>query len=90
MSRVARTIHHDHDGIGLAYAEIALADAERFNCGNDEILALCDEVIHRRLKLRMRQLADGGWPTTAVRTQMIRDRLLLNEAHTPDRIIRLL
>jgi hypothetical protein len=87
---MSQTIDAQQDhAAALRYAEVALAEAERFDCDNEEILLLCDEVIRRRLKLQMRELATGSWPSTAERIQMIRDRLLLNHSITTNRVVHL-
>jgi hypothetical protein len=76
----------DYAAVGLRIAEMALAEAERTDCANDEVMTLCDEVIRRRLRVHMAELANGKWPSDTVRARMQRDRMLLIQ-HS--RVIRL-
>jgi hypothetical protein len=65
--------------LALQYAVAALADAEIVGCGDDEIEGLCDEVIRRRLRLRMTELVRSQENSAAVAAQLTRDRLLLSQ-----------
>ena len=83
MSRsIGSSPHRDHAALALDYAVAALAVAERENCGDDEIVGLCDEVVKRRLRLQVVELANGWWPTPGLLARMTRDRLLLGQSAT--------
>jgi hypothetical protein len=66
--------------LALIFAVESLADAERRCYAHGDILRLCDEVIRLRLRVQLADLAVGVESSHSDRVQMIRDRLLLNEA----------
>ncbi len=65
--------------LALDFAVEALADVESNGATQEEVLRLCDEVISRRLRLRMCVLAGGAPAPAAVMRQMARDRELLRQ-----------
>jgi hypothetical protein len=70
----------DYAALALSFAVQALADAEKSECDNDEIVGLCNEVIARRLRLQMIDLAHAAKSPRRANAQMFRDRLLLNHS----------
>jgi hypothetical protein len=81
MTRVhqSRAIR-DRAALALEYAIEALSEGEDFECSEDELLGLCDEVVRRRLLLDVAELALGAMPSAAVLAQMTRDRLLVDQS----------
>jgi hypothetical protein len=65
--------------LALAYAIEALADAERAHVDETEILRISEEVIRRRVRLRIIELDAGNRPGVAARRQLRRDVFLLRE-----------
>lgn len=81
MARSAESSpQREYAALALDYAVTALSVAERENCDDDEIVGLCDEVVKRRLRLQMAEMANGSSPTPELRARMSRDRLLLSPA----------
>jgi len=77
MTQVAPHSVVDHAQLGVGYARIALGDAEGDGATIEEVLQLCGEVIARRLRFDVYRMRAGWRPPSAVRTQMLRDRALL-------------
>jgi hypothetical protein len=69
----------DHAALALNFAVMALRDAEESTCDAEELAGLCDEVIRRRLRLRLSEIDEGRVLPTATLAQMNRDRTLLAE-----------
>lgn len=63
----------------LTIAVIALAELERMGADDEEIEAMCDEVIRRRLLLQESEIGRGWRPGSRARNQMARDHLLIQE-----------
>lgn len=65
--------------LGVELARQAVLDAERHTADIEETVRLCDEVIRRRIRLRVLQLRAGWTPSQSVLRQMARDRELLKQ-----------